>query len=718
MAAIGTIRKWGFLLVLIIFIPLIAFVLGDVSKLSVFSDKYTMVKINGTKFDDEYRIRLDQNTALWKIFYEKSTLEETEIYQVHDMTWNQLLDQTILDQQLKNLGLSFTQEMIEENAANMVVSLQTQQPNQLLYRLVQFIAQRNVSMEQAIGFIANIEEYKNEPNVRDIYNAYKAIERFALIDLKRERYMVLTQNSITFSDEAAKYFATNNKGMLVQAATFFPTATQFNEIEVTVLDKEIQNWFKNHKERYEIKNNARDIDVAIFPIQPSPEDLTAIEDTVMNRYTRLREAISLEDFNISMMSGPLDSIYFKRDDIQIDTLVKLIFDRPVGAFVEPFEHEGIVWFYGKTYGAAKRPDSILVACLVVDFKTERNPTATRTKKEAKALADSLKNVLHKGGNVFALTPEYLGGRKATDTTLWYSEHTIDKKLFNGLLHQNFYIDDISGAFIVYQVMERTTLLDKRLFVMYSEEIKPSDATIKSIKSQATQLQAESNSAEDLMTNAAQNGIQAIQGKDLTSMMSSISQFQNVREIVSWAFNPNTKVDDVSDVYNINGNFFVVAAVRAMKTKGEPKLEDVREAIETELKTLKKLELVQNTIAEQLNSGTSIQQIAEKYQVNVMDSIKLTFGGESYQNRGIENTAIGKIFALPLGKASAVSGKNNVYAVSVYEIDEPTEPSPNFTMEKTALKNAVAGRSRSENIILETLKDKANILDQRYLYFQR
>jgi len=40
------------------------------------------------------------------------------------------------------------------------------------------------------------------------------------------------------------------------------------------------------------------------------------------------------------------------------------------------------------------------------------------------------------------------------------------------------------------------------------------------------------------------------------------------------------------------------------------------------------------------------------------------------------------------------------------------------MEKSALKNAVSGRSRTENTILEGLKEKADILDQRYLYFQR
>ena len=101
----------------------------------------------------------------------------------------------------------------------------------------------------------------------------------------------------------------------------------------------------------------------------------------------------------------------------------------------------------------------------------------------------------------------------------------------------------------------------------------------------------------------------------------------------------------------------------------------------------------------------------------MDSITLTFGGESYQNRGIENTAIGKIFALPVQKPVVVTGKNNLYAISIYEINEAGELSPNFFMEKLMLKNAVAGRSRNEQVILEGLKEKTIITDQRHLYLR-
>ena len=719
MAAIGSIRKHGIFLMAIIGIALLAFVMGDVSKLSdFFSDKYTMVKINGKKLDEEYRTRLEQNTALWKIFYEKSTLDETETYQVHDMTWNQLLEQTILEQQLKDLGLQFTQEMKEENVANMLASLKTQQPNQLLYRLVEFLA-RQASVEEAIGFFSSIEEYKTNPQVRELYAAYKAVERFDLYDKQKARYMALAQNSVTFSDEAAKFFAENNQSLLAQTLTVMPNAPKFSEIQVTVSDKEVNDWFKKHKINYLVKNDSRDIDVAIFPIQPSPEDLAAIQDTAINRAARLKAAASVEDYNISMMLGQLDSVYFKRSDIQIDTLAKLLFDRPVGSFIEPFEYENVVWYYGKTYGAAKRPDSVHVAALIVDYKSDRNPNGLMTKAEAKSTADSLKKLLRGGANIFALMPDYLGGRNASDTTIWIPEHGTNLHLYDSLLTKNVFTQDGTSAYVVYQVLERTAPVEKRLFAIYTEEIKPSDATIKLIRSQAMQLQAESNSADDLMANAAKNGIQVVQGKDVTSMMSSISQLQNTREIVSWAYNVTTKIDDISDVYNINNSsLFVVAAIRDMKKKGTPKLETVRNTIETELTAIKKVELIQSTMTAQLDSGFTMQQIAEKFQIALMDSVKLTFGGETYQNRGFENAAIGKIFTLPIEKPVAVTGKNNVYVVSIYEFTEPGEHSLNFMMEKSALKNAVAGRNRSENTILDGLKDKATILDQRHLFFSR
>jgi hypothetical protein len=95
---------------------------------------------------------------------------------------------------------------------------------------------------------------------------------------------------------------------------------------------------------------------------------------------------------------------------------------------------------------------------------------------------------------------------------------------------------------------------------------------------------------------------------------------------------------------------------------------------------------------------------------------LTFTGETYQNAGVENRAIGKIFTLPAtAQNEVVTGKLNVYAVSIYK-EEQVNSTPNMMTEKAALKNMVLGRGRSEMSILEGLKDKARILDRRYIFY--
>ena len=140
MAAIGAIRKHGVLLMLIIGIALLAFVVGDFTQLAgMFSDKNTMVRINNEKLDDQYRLLHDQNTALWRIMYDKTSLEESETYQIHGMTWEQLFEEKILDEQLEKLGLVYSDEMIENATTELVASLRTQQPNQLLYKLLHLL---------------------------------------------------------------------------------------------------------------------------------------------------------------------------------------------------------------------------------------------------------------------------------------------------------------------------------------------------------------------------------------------------------------------------------------------------------------------------------------------------------------------------------------------------------------------------------------------------
>jgi peptidyl-prolyl cis-trans isomerase D len=723
MAAIGAIRKHGVLLMVIIGIALLAFLMGDCSKITtLFSDKYTMGKIDGQKIDDLYRVQHDQNTDLWKFMYDKTTLEESETSQIHELTWNSLVNEILIDKQLKALGLEYTDEMKENAMSEMIASLQTQQPNQMLAQLVNVLA-KQYGVENAMNLITNIEEYKNEEGAQSIYNAYKAIERFNIMDKKQQAYFALAQGSLYFSDALAKKMGDDNQSALVKLLSISVNAPAFAEVKAAVTDAEMKAYYKEHKSKFENKQNLRDIDVAIFPINPTPEDMQAIEDTVKSKYQRFLAAPSIAEFNVAESFPPLDSLYVTPDDITPDEFDSIIFKREVGSVIEPFIYQNQIWYFGKVYGSAMHPDSIQVALLVLDYKTQNNPNSARSRKQARIERDSLKQLIDsQQASIFQLTPNYLGGRQATDTTMWLPEQGIIRSLYGALVNTPLggtYTYDAQGAYIVYQVLAKTPMREKRLYTLYPFEIKASDATIKQIKANATQLMTSSNDIDLFTENASKQGVQVIKGVDITPMAAVIDQLQNCRAIVSWAFNDETKLGAVSEVYSLNNNsMYAIGALRTVKAKGLPKFETVKTTIEQEILDAKKVDLVAEQVKTELATNKDYAALSQKWGGRFVDSTTLTFTGETYQNAGVENLAIGKIFSLPAtAQNEVIVGKTNVYALSIYK-EEKVAVTPNLMMEKSALRNMVLGRSRNEMTILEGLKDKANILDRRYIIYNQ
>jgi hypothetical protein len=200
------------------------------------------------------------------------------------------------------------------------------------------------------------------------------------------------------------------------------------------------------------------------------------------------------------------------------------------------------------------------------------------------------------------------------------------------------------------------------------------------------------------------------------MAASINDVQNCRAVVYWAFNNGLKKDAVSDVMKLSDQMFVVAAINNMYAKGIQKFENVKKQIQDELTVAKKVEAIENKVKEELKTK-DVNTLASQYGSRVMDSIRLSFTGESYQNFGMDNTALGKFFANEKTNANEViAGKNMVYVVYPYNFEN--QPSnTNLQAEKGLLRNIVVGRSRNEMVILEGLRDNTQIWDNRSRFYQ-
>ncbi len=720
MAAIGSIRKHGVTLMIIIGLALLAFIMGDLSQVTqTFSNKNIVVRVDGKKMDKVYSDQFDQNTALMRLIQNKSSFDENETYQIHDMTWRQILQDQVIDAQLAKLGLSYTDQMIEDFKADMVASLNTQNPNQYMMQFAQALAQQ-FGPENAMAIISNIEEYANNDQTRDLYNAYKAIVRFAISAEKSNRYFALTQNSIYFSDPLAKQLASNNKMAMVSLMSINPQAAAFNNVVAEVSDSEIKDFYKTHKDDlFTVYEKNCDLDVAIFPINPTAGDLKAIEDSVRADFKLFTES-DLLAYSTEKGNGSVDSIYYKATDIQLDILDSLIFKVPVGSFIEPFSYENQRWYFGKVYGGAARPDSVRVATIELPFKTAQNTAATYSKKEARLLADSLQGVISSNqATIFNLMNTYMPNRdKNADSTFWLVDQATIPALYNGLLATadgGVYVYKAPNGYIVFQVLARTAPIEKRQFVLYDYPIEASEATVNNIKSQANQFAASVTTADELTSAAAKQGIQTVKGVNILSMASTISQLPNCREIISWAFSEDVKKDDISDVVNVERMFYAVAAVRDIREVGTQKLKDVKDDIKEMLAAEKKTAMVAEKINGELSGG--MQAVAQQYATQVMDSVYLSFTGDAYQNRNIGGQAIGKIFNAPANKPTAVNDKNMVFVVNVAQVNE-TPASQGLFMEKNILRNEVLGRERNESTIINYLITKADVLDNRCRFYQK
>ena len=410
MAAIGSIRKHGVLLLVIIGLALLAFILGDLSNVTrVFSNKYTMAKIDGRKMDQEYSKQYEENTALIKLIQKKNSLEDDETYQIHDMTWQQLLQSQVLDKELEKLGMAYTNQMIEDYKDNMIASLSTQQPNQFIAQFANALAEQ-VGPENTMAILSNIESYANNDQAKDIYNAYKALVRIAINSEKQQQYFALAQNSVYFSDPMAKQLAKDNKMSLVSLMTVNPELTAFHNLKPEVAEKEMKDFYNAHKkDLFTVRDRNRDLNVAVFPINPTPADLKAIEDSVRKDFAAFAQAPTIAEYNISKgFGGAVDSTYFKESDINLPELDSLVFKSAVGSFIEPFTYENVKWYFGKVFGAASRPDSVMVATIELPFKTASYQEAPYSKKEAHQKADSLRDAIVSGQTtIFAEQPNYL-----------------------------------------------------------------------------------------------------------------------------------------------------------------------------------------------------------------------------------------------------------------------------------------------------------------------
>ena len=461
MAAIGRIRKHGVLLMIIIGVALLAFIVGDLTNV-VNRGRNTIAKIDGKKFeagqnDNTYGEYYQQNYEYLKIAYSNSPIlaENTNYLEqiAHQMTYEQIKHETILDKQLASLGLEFTDEMKAEISDKVLKTAGS--PESPMGKIVQYaLAEYTENVQdyqtanaiyqqigQALQSAENMENQLNKES--SLYRAYKAIERMYIIDAKENTYFGMAANSIHFSQKMLDQMANDNNRLNGQMCAIDFNNPAFDKIKIEISDKDAKAFFKEHKDRYTLRQTEKDVDLAYFVVNSTPDDMNAAAKLAGELFNKMQtvgvkefssEVYKFDKIDLQYAQNTNDPYSFSSSNsslvaafAQVDTnlylkanetamqkrnalsrnpngysshatamtadLDKLVHPSTMdSSVIAPRLYNNVIYF-GQVRDIQNRPDSIKIARLFFPYKETVKEAKDMTKEQAYAKAMEVKAAL-------------------------------------------------------------------------------------------------------------------------------------------------------------------------------------------------------------------------------------------------------------------------------------------------------------------------------------
>ena len=191
---------------------------------------------------------------------------------------------------------------------------------------------------------------------------------------------------------------------------------------------------------------------------------------------------------------------------------------------------------------------------------------------------------------------------------------------------------------------------------------------------------------------------------------SFGAYGDVRDLIHWVY--EAKVGDVSDIKEIdNHQQLIIALVSKIREEGFSPVEEEKAGIEAVLRLEKEQQAAAQRMKAVMNGITTLEQLAEKLDVNVQQAVEGTnFGSMYISGVGVEPKLAAAVSASDENKLyGPVAGEVGVYAYIVTA--KTTDEGYTEELERSRLARASASKS-FYNVLVKAAKLK----DLRSKYF--
>ncbi len=703
MAAIGNIRKHYGLLVVIVGIALLAFVLGDLFKSTNSRQTTNVATVGSEKITyQDYSNLVNMNLENVKA-QNGGSLSTEDNYSVHANTLEQMIRDIIMKNEYKDLGLVVSGEELYDQFLG-------ENPNQYV---VQSFTNPDGSFNRDLvtTYIRDFQTLSPEMKANWL-NFERAIKE----DRLNTKYETLLKKGFYLPNKlAARIYADKNDK--TSAEVYAVRYSAVADSAVVVNDADNKAFYESNKNKYQTEAT-RSIDYIVFEINPSQADVEYSKNFVSELKNDLAQIENAANFVNANSDLPYDSTWKSRKDVPAE-LESVIFDQNngVGFVYGPYENEGY-YNVAKIVAMENRSDSLMASHILVGYANALRSEATRTKEEAKALADSILNVVMKDNSKLETLAKSLSDDPSAQTNDgdlgWFTDGMMVYS-FNEFVQDNKVgtvgMVETPFGYHIIKVTDRKEATPKARLAVVAHEITPSTATYQNIFAEANKFVTENKTAEDFNNAIEAQGLNKRTYPNLRTNTNHITGISNPRQIVRWAFDNETKVGDMSSIFDLD-NMYVVAVLTKSVKEGNTPMEDIVDRYQFVIKKEKKGAM----LAEQAKAyGNDYQKMIDELKGEKTNVDNVTFDGRGFGSFGVEDKVIGTVIGMKEGETSEpIVGGNGLYVVKVTK-ETPAATTTDYSSivreQRTRFNNQILNNSA-----YSALKDNVKIEDNSILFY--
>ena len=711
MAALGKIRKRGVALVIIIGLGLFAFIAEEAFRsceATKNQQRQQVGEVLGNKINvQEFQALVDEYQEVLKMTQGVDNLSEEQLNSLKDEVWNSYVNEQIIANEAGKIGLTVTDEEMQ--------NIMKEGTNPMLLR-TPFVNQETGRFDVTMltKFLADYKKNASNPQVAEsyqkIYQFWQFIEKQLRSQTLAQKYQALIGNSLLSNPVSAKMaFEAQNQESDVELASIAYSTVNDNDVQVAESDLKAE--YDAKKEMFKQTVETRDIKYVAFQVVASAADRQALMATMKEASDKLQSGANpAEVVRKAQSQFPYTGIAATKKAYPSDIAAK-IDSMAVGQTSAPFETKSdntlnVV----KLLAKVQMPDSIEYRQIQVGGATV---------DEARKTADSIYTALKGGADFDKLAEKYgqTGQKQWLTSAMYENSNTMDEESKNYLNSINtLAVNDVknlefSQGNIVLQVTARKAMVDKYDVAVVKHTIDFSKATYSEAYNKFSQYVSENKTLEQLEKNAGKFGYRVQERKDLFNSEHNVAGLRATREAMKWIF--DAKAGEVSPLYECgsNDNLLVVALTK-VNPVGYRSLSDVQDILKPEVLRNKKFEQIKSKFA-----GVADIAAAKAKGARV-DSVKqITFSAPVFvQATGSSEPALsGAVAALKQGDFSKALIKGNGGAYLFRVIKKAQREGANFD-EKTVERSLSQRAQQAAGRFLQELYQKANVVDNRYLFF--